>query len=274
MSAAPRFGRVLLTGAGGKVARQLRPLLAAQCSELRLTDRLPLQACHANETLHLADLTDAAALPALLHGVQAVLHFAGFPREADWPTLFDANIRAVAQLWEAAVAAGVQRIVYASSNHATGYTPRSRTIDGRAPPRPDSRYGVTKVFMEALASLHADKHGLRALGLRIGHCASTPSDARMLANWVHPDDLAALVCIGLAADYHHEIVWGVSDNSASWWDNGRATALGYRPRHSADRWSAALAGRRSADPVAERYQGGAFAADGHAGDPERPARAA
>jgi len=90
---------------------------------------------------------------------------------------------------------------------------------------------------------------------------------------VHPEDLAALVRVGLQADYHHDVVYGVSHNAASWWDNRRAEALGYRPRHSADAWAAALVGQRSDDAVAELYQGGSFAAAGHVGDPERPARA-
>lgn len=264
---------ILLTGAGGKVARQVRPHLAGLCRELRLTDLHPVEATSANETMHIADLADATTLPGLVAGADAIVHFAGYPREADWATLLDANILAVTHLWEAAVAAGVTRIVHASSNHAVGYYARSERIDGRVPPRPDSRYGVTKVFMEALASLHADKHGLRAMGVRIGYCAAEPTEARMLSHWVHPEDLASLIEVGLTADYHCEVVYGVSANSASWWDNRRAEALGYRPRHSADRFAAALALRRSDDPVAERYQGGLFAAQGHAGDPERPARA-
>lgn len=178
--------RILLTGANGKVARQVRPYLAGLCAELRLTDIVPLDAQRPNETVHVADLADAAALPGLVQGVDAIVHFAGHPREAEWSVLIDANLRTAIHLWEAAVAAGVPRIVYASSNHAVGYYARSERIDGRVPVRPDSRYGVSKVFMEALAGLHADKHGLRALGLRIGHCAPEPTDARMLSHWVHP----------------------------------------------------------------------------------------
>ena len=141
-----------------------------------------------------------------------------------------------------------------------------------APPRPDSRYRVTKVFMEAVARMHADKHGIKAIGVRIGYCGPAPLEARMLSHWVHPQDLAALIEVSLSADYHCEIVYGVSDNSATWYDNRRAYALGYRPRHSADAHAAALASVRSDPPVAERYQGGSFAADGHVGDPERAAR--
>ena len=93
----------------------------------------------------------------------------------------------------------------------------------------------------------------------------------MLSHWVHPQDLAALIEVGLVADFHCEIAYGVSANSASWYDNGRAEALGYQPQHCADPFAAALAGVKSDNAVTERYQGGSFAAAGHASDPERPA---
>ena len=204
---------ILLTGAGGKVARQIRPHLARMCRQLRLTDRVPVDLIAPNETAYLAELADPGAWPELGHGAQAIVHFAGYPREADWQTLFEPNILAVTNLWEAAQAARVSRIVYASSNHAVGYYARDQVIDHAAPPRPDSRYGVTKVFMEALAAMHADKHGIQAMGLRIGYCATEPVEARMLSHWVHPDDLAALIQVGLTADYRHEIVYGVSANA-------------------------------------------------------------
>lgn len=263
---------ILLTGAGGKVARSVRAAIGQHCHELRLSDIVPVHTSAPNQTVHVADLADAAAVPALVQGVDAIVHFAGYPREAPWSTLMDANLRTVVHLWDAAAAAGVQRIVYASSNHAVGYYPRNERVDAHVPVRPDGRYGVSKVFMEAVASLHADKHGLRALGIRIGYCGPEPLDARMLSHWLHPQDLAQLIEIGLTAEYHHEIVYGVSDNSASWYDNSRAHALGYRPRHRADAFAQALADKVTGDAVAERYQGGSFAADGHVGDVERPAR--
>ena len=267
------FKRILVTGAAGKVARSVRPQLSAMCKELRLTDIVPIETTGPDQTAVVADLADPAALPALVEGVDAIVHFAGYPREASWAVLLDANIRTVVNLWEAAAAAGVQRILYASSNHAVGYYARSEKIGARVPTRPDSRYGAAKAFMEAVAQLYADKNGLRAFGMRIGFCGPEPLDKRMLSHWLHPDDLAQLIEVGLTADYHHEIVYGVSANSATWYDNSRAEALGYHPRHSADIFGAALADKVTDNPVAERYQGGSFAADGHIGDPERPARA-
>lgn len=265
------LGRVLLTGAAGRLGRAIRPYLAPQCEELRLTDRQPFEACHRNESVVVCNLQDTSALPHLLEGIDAVVHFAGHPREADWSTLIAANIAVSAHLWENAARAGVQRIVYASSNHAVGLYARSERIDAQVLPRPDSRYGVSKVFMESVASLYAAKRGLKAFGLRIGHCAPQPSDARMLSHWIHPEDLAELIRVGLVASYECEVVYGVSDNSRSWWDNARARALGYRPRHTADGFIAALDPVRSDDPVAEHYQGGSFASEGH--DGLRPAGA-
>lgn len=263
--------RILVTGAAGKVARSIRSQLATLCQELRLTDIVPLEAIGPNQSAVVADLADPDAVEALVEGVDAIVHFAGYPREAEWPVLLDANIRSVVNLWEAAARAGVNRILYASSNHAVGYYPRTAHIDTRVPPKPDSRYGATKVFMEAIAQLYADKMGLRAYGMRIGYTGPVPLDKRMLSHWLHPEDLAQLIEVGLQADYHHEIVYGVSGNSATWYDNSRAEALGYRPRHSADIFAEQLVGKVTDNPVAEFYQGGSFAADGHTGDVERPA---
>lgn len=264
---------VLLTGAAGKLACAIRAPLQAACSELRLTDRAPFDAPgFAAGSVHVGELADIDNQPELLEGVDAIVHFAGYPREADWATLLPANVIGTTRLWEAARRQSVGRIIYASSNHAVGFYPRRQRIDHDAQPRPDSRYGVTKVFMEALASLYADKHGVRAFGLRIGHCAPEPSDARMLSHWIHPEDLAALIVVGLTADYHCETVYGASSNSASWWDNSRAEALGYRPRHSADAFATALSSRVSASAVAEIYQGGSFAAAEYDGDPQRATR--
>lgn len=251
---------IVLTGAAGRLGLQLRSVLALRCRELRVVDQAPVAAIHVGETAYQTDLNDQTALATIMCGAQAVVHFAGYPREADWPTLLAANVAGVASLWNAAHESGVGRIVYASSNHAVGMYERSEKLSHEALPRPDSRYGVTKVFMESVASLYAAKHGVRGFGIRIGHCAVQPSDARMLSHWIHPDDLAALVGVGLDADYDNEIVYGASGNARSWWDNSRAEALGYKPAHSADKFTEQLEAQTSSDPVAERFQGGAFAA--------------
>ena len=253
---------IALTGAAGRIGCAIRPYLLPLCSELRLLDVAATQVQDPRETAVQVDLADRDALHHALKGCDAFVHFAGYPREAGWDTLLAANVVGVVNLWEAAHAAGVRRIVYASSNHAVGLYPRSQKIDGSAPPLPDSRYGVSKVFMEALAAMYAIKHGVRGFGLRIGHCSAAPADARALSHWIHPQDLAQLVEVGLTADYVHEIVYGASANTRSWWSDERARALGYQPRHSADPFIAALQATQSGDPIAEHFQGGSFAAAG------------
>ena len=253
---------IVLTGAAGRLGQALRPHLSPLCKELRLVDRAPTAANLSNEKPFQIDLNDEAALKEVLQDASAVVHFAGYPREAAWDVLLPANIEGAIKLWDQAHAARVDRIIYATSNHAVGLYPRSESLDELVHPLPDSRYGLTKVFMEGLASLYAIKHGLRGFGLRIGHCAPEPSDARMLSHWIHPEDLAALVRVGLTADYENEIVYGASNNTRSWWPNARALELGYRPRHSADAFTEQLKTRVSDDPIAERYQGGSFAASG------------
>ena len=68
--------------------------------------------------------------------------------------------------------------------------------------RPDSRYGVSKAFGEALGALYADKHGLRVTCLRIGNFGDAPLDQRRLAIWLKPEDLVQLIRIGLEHPRH------------------------------------------------------------------------
>jgi len=131
--------------------------------------------------------------------------------------------------------------------------------------RPDSRYGVSKAFGEALGALYADKHGLRVLCLRIGHVLEAPADRRRLSIWLSPRDLVQLVRIGLEhPDLRYEIFYGASDNERSWWDNSRAFAYGYRPTGRAeDHSDAALAAQAKMPPdrVGDFFQGGPFCSD-------------
>src|SRR5690606_33438673 len=97
-------------------------------------------------------------------------------------------------------------------------------------PRPDSRYGLSKVFGEGLGALYAYKHGIGVTSLRIGNFADTPIDVRRLAIWLAPDDLVRLIRIGLERPgIVYEVVYGVSDNARAWYDNSRARELGYAP---------------------------------------------
>ena len=260
---------VVLTGAAGKVATAMRPYLLRAGIELRLSDLRKPDEIHTGETFVPADLSDPDAARDLLAGATAVVHFAGHPRDADWPTLEPANITACYNVFDAARTQGLERVIFASSNHATGYRRTGDIHDSQTAPRPDSLYGVTKVFGEALTTVFADKHGLATLALRIGHVADRPVDQRRLSIWLHPEDLSQLVLIGLRhPTICGQILTAVSGTSRPYADMADATALGYQPRHHADNHRPPE-DPPNKDPVASAFQGGSVAANGFDGDLNR-----
>jgi len=163
-------------------------------------------------------------------------------------------------------------VVFASSNHAVGFYPRRRRIGVDAAVRPDSRYGVSKAFGEALGALYAFKHGLRVTCIRIGNFGDVPVDRRRLSIWLAPQDLVQLVRIGLEhADIRYEIFYGASDNARGWWDNAAAFRLGYRPQGRAEEHAAAALAadaKLPPDPFGDWYQGGPFCSDERSGGVE------
>ena len=255
--------RVLITGAAGGIGRALRESLRSVYPVLRLSDRVPSAPPRDGEEIDHTEIADMDAVRHMVDGVDGIIHLGGNSGEAEWPVILQSNIVGVYNVFEAARMAGVQRIVMATSNHAVGFYPRAQTIDHRVVPRPDSRYGVSKAFSEALASLYADKHGIGFLCVRIGNFGTKPIDKRRLSIWVSPRDLTQLVRIGLEyPDLRYEIVYGVSNNRRSWYDNTNAYRLGYRPQDDSEPYAEAVlrAEPPGADPIADRYQGGTFCA--------------
>ena len=254
---------VLLTGAAGRIGTVLRGGLPERGWALRSLDVAPLPDERPGEEQVVADVTDLAAMVDAAEGVDAVVHMAGLVGEAGWPAISHANIEGTYCTLEAARRAGVQRVVLASSNHATGFTSRPASgllTEADAPPRPDTYYGVAKVAMEALGSLYVDRYGMDVVCLRIGSAFPEPSTLRMLATWLSPADTVSLVDAALRAPAPgFQIVWGVSANTRNWWDLTAARALGYEPADDAEVYAEALieaCGEPDpADPVHSRVGG-------------------
>jgi uronate dehydrogenase len=261
-----RFKRLLLTGAAGGLGRVLRLRLMACCDVLRVSDVADLGPAAPGEEHHRAALEDKAAVMAMMQGVDAVIHLGGVSVERSFEEVLPANIVGTYHVYEAARVHGVKRIVFASSNHVTGFYPQSQTIDPRMPVRPDGYYGISKAFGENLAQFYFDRYGLETVSLRIGSSFPEPADRRMLATWLSYDDLERLVVAALTAPVvGHTVIYGMSDNPLTWWDNTPARHIGYRPRSSSERFRADVETRQPAiDPTepAARYQGGAFVTKG------------
>lgn len=261
---------ILVTGAAGGIGTRLRELLKGAYPHIRWSDIKRPADLAPDEEFVQADLADYTAVDKLTKGIEGVVHLGGYSVEGPWPTILNANIVGCYNVFETAYRNGAKRVVFASSNHAVGFYPRSQKIGVNVTVRPDSRYGVSKAFGEALGALYADKHGLRVTCLRIGNFGDIPIDERRLSIWLKPEDLVQLIRIGLEhPDIHFEIFYGASDNAASWWDNSNASRFGYKPIGKAEDYRAqamAAQAKLPADPIGDKLQGGTYPSDEYDAD--------
>jgi len=209
--------KLLVTGAAGGIGTRLRKLLKGIYPAIRWSDVRKPDSLANDEDFMPADLADYAQVERITAGVHGIVHLGGHSTEGSWDTIHNANIIGCYNIFEAAYRQGVKRVVFASSNHAVGFYAREQRIGVNVTVRPDSRYGVSKAFGEALGALYADKHGLRVTCLRIGNVGDVPLDKRRLSIWLKPEDLVQLIRIGLEhADIRFEIFYGGSDNADGW----------------------------------------------------------
>jgi len=265
--------KLLITGAAGLIGRVLRRGLAGRYDLLRLADIAIQDPPTVGEENVDLDIGDLAATVDACQDIDCVIHLAGVsvePEENAWAEILPTNIVGTYNVFEAARRAGVKRVVFASSNHVVGFHRRQRVTDANAAARPDTYYGVSKVFGEALGRLYADKHGLSVACLRIGSFRERPQDRRQLATWISYDDGLQLFqrCID-APDFHFLVAYGVSDNVESLWRNSGLEWLGYRPEDKADDYAADLAGIPEEDPLSRQFHGGSFCEMNFTGNPSR-----
>ena len=259
---------IVITGAAGLVGSMLRPRLARPDRTLRLLDVAPLVAGPGEEAIE-ASVTDMDAMTAACRGADAVIHLAGVPGEAPWPRILELNINGGYVVFEAARRAGIPRVIFASSNHAVGFTPRADfPVPDYAFPAPDTYYGVSKAATEALAAMYHYRHGMDAICVRILSCFPRPQNVRMLSTWLSPDDTGRLfeACLTVPAP-GFRVIFGVSANTRGGWVSlAEAAALGYRPQDDAEAYAAQIIAEQgepdpATDPVLQ-YLGGDFTLPG------------
>jgi uronate dehydrogenase len=266
MSGQQKYSRLLLTGAAGGLGQVLRKRLGLFTRVLRVSDRVDPGPPEAGEEVMLCDLADKDGVHRLLEGVDGVVHLGGISVESRFEPILQSNIVGVFNLYEAVRKHGVKRVVFASSNHVTGYYRQSERIDVDSPVRPDGLYGVSKCFGENLSRFYFDRYGIETVCLRIGSSFPLVKDRRMLATYLSYDDLVELVrCALFAPRTGHTVIFGASANSQKWWDNAKAAHLGFTPKDASDvqreRVEAANPPLPPDDP-ARIYQGGAFVGAG------------
>lgn len=251
---------VVVTGAAGRIGSVLREALRGEVERLVLLDLVALRAEDPREEVHVVDLLDAPAIEAALVGADAVIHLGGIADEAPLPELVRANILGTHNVLEAARRNAVPRVVLASSNRVTGFHPVGRPTGPDDPVRPDGLYGVSKVAVEALGRLYADKFGLSVLCLRIGSFEPEPAEARDLATWLSPRDCVGFFRAALTAPAGagFTAAYAVSANTRRFWTLPTPAELAYAPVDDAEHHAAGVPGADTPiDPAGP--QAGAFA---------------
>ncbi|HEX6365818.1 MAG TPA: NAD(P)-dependent oxidoreductase [Agromyces sp.] len=255
---------VLYTGGTGRMGRVIREGLAGRYDRVVLFARsAPDEPLHPNEEIVLGNLADLDGLVAAAAGVDVIVHLGGIADEASYEQIRTSNIDGTYHVYEAARRAGVRRVIFASSNHIVGFHPATDVLDEAATLRPDSYYGVSKAFGEALASLYHDKWGVESVLLRIGTFRAAPEDVRQLALWLSWRDGVELVrCAIESGPVGCQVVYGCSANADRWWnaDAGWA-AIGFVPKDNAADHDEDV-DRAAPEPA---YHGGGFTAPDYEG---------
>ena len=249
----PRYMKVLVTGASGRIGRAFRKAYKNYYSLRLLQHRSPVHASDDEEVVS-ADITDFQSVLRAMKGVEAVVHLAADPRvSAPWDSVLKLNIIGTYNIFESARLSGVKKIVFASSNHACGFAVKESDLIGPdAPIRPDSLYGVSKVFGEALGRYYSDRFGISVICLRIGACRpDNPEEffrnvlsgvrkyfyppEKYIAMWISGRDMAQLIHKSLEANIKFGIFYGTSDNERKIFDLRSAKEkLGYEPQDRAE----------------------------------------
>ncbi|MEU1588039.1 NAD(P)-dependent oxidoreductase [Micromonospora sp. NPDC005710] len=258
----PSLGTVVITGAAGRIGNVLRHALQDEVRHLVLIDRVPLTAQSPVERVIRLDLADLDAVVSAFEGADVVVHLAGLPDEAPLAELLNANVLGTFHVLEAARRQQVDRVVIASSNRVTGFHPVEKIVNPDDPVRPDGFYGVSKVAVEALARLYADKFALSVVCLRIGSFEDRPDDVRYLATWLSPRDCLGFIRAAMTApSVPFAIAYAVSANTRRFRDLDAGTQLGYTPVDNADDHAAHVVG--ADDPIDySAPQGGRYASPG------------
>jgi len=250
--------RVLLTGAEGTIGTAVREHLAGRYELVSLT--LTPQSFPS----YVADISELDAIEPAFADVDSVVHLAASPGlETPWDDVLRNNLIGTYNVFEAARRAGASRVVFASSNHVVGmyeldgapalYEPDDgRSYDHRAEIRPDSLYGVSKAYGEALGRLYMERHRLRVFCLRIGAVRANDDPTAPTANplldldaegrrnrlravWLSRRDCAELIarCLDVE-EVRWAVVYGVSANARRFWDLEHARELlGWAPKDAA-----------------------------------------
>lgn len=228
--------KLLITGAAGVIGNAIY-------KGLQEDDRYDIVAAdiHPDEEQGIVqmDISDEERLAELTQGIDTVLHFAWIKDEDDFlGKVLEGNVSGAYKLFEAAVQNDVRRIVFASSNHATGFYRTDEKIDPEDPYRPDSFYGLSKCYIELLGRLYSDQGKISSFNIRIGNFPGDdrPHSERAGHIWISERDMLqlAVCCIEADDELKYVNLYGTSANSDNYYNIEYLEELiGYKPQDDA-----------------------------------------
>jgi nucleoside-diphosphate-sugar epimerase len=238
--------KLLITGSSGRIGTVLMKGLA-YTFELYGVDLVATP----SERTFKVDISDYEQIDEVVRRIEPIpyiVHLAGDPRVvADWHSVLKNNIVATRNVFEAAKSYEVKKVIFASSSHVTGayegFPPslhletEPEIISIRQPLRPDSDYGTSKVFGEAVARQYYELYKIASICLRIGTVLADDDPTlceRSRRTWLSHRDLIQLVKKSILSNAQFGIYYGVSNNKGRFWDISNAVEdLGYYPEDDA-----------------------------------------
>ena len=203
---------------------------------------------------HTGDISNIDSIVPAFKGIDTVVHLAGDRRVyGDWDSILNNNIIGLYNIYEAARLSGVKRVVFASSQHATGgfydVEPYSFINDGKYENlpkdykpldetcriRPDSFYGASKSFGESISSYYSDFHNISTINIRIGWVISDDDPTFSPASlnlWLSHRDIVQIIDLSINApeEIKYDTFYATSDNYWKIWSIEKAKKiLGYKP---------------------------------------------
>ena len=213
--------RVAVTGANGFIGKYVVKELLAADHEVIGLDLLPPGPHPAY--LHDVDITEAIDPIA---GLDAVIHLAArsHPRQCDEDPrrAYDVNVNGTSRVLQFALKSGARKVVFSSSAHVYGISPRYLPTDENHPLWLQNTYTTTKIIGEQLCELYYANHGLSYTVLRLFNAYGkgqalgyfvpdilakaqagqvTLSGGNTTKDWVYVEDVAKAFVLALATSF-------------------------------------------------------------------------
>jgi len=234
--------KLFITGAAGNVGSALRRYLRDRY-DFRLLFHSNVPEVEQGDEVVVSDLSDFASMVEAGAGIDAIVHLGiatgkrGLTRSRHNQMIMETNVQGTYNIFESARINNVPKVIFASTNHVTGFYEKEGSVSRpNLPVRPDSMYGVSKAYGEALGRFYYDAHGMSVYCIRIANFPNTDEANRQyetgMNRWLSSRDMAELThCCMEAPHPQFGIFYATSKGGELKWDMVNAKEMiGWEPQ--------------------------------------------